>query len=118
MNEAELAANPMLEAWVVHDLNQQPDFSASLGTKASPGKAASKREQAPKNVGEEEMFDAVICNVSIDYLTRPLEIMRSIATVLKPGGHAYLAISNRCFPTKVSSCLACSQIPPSTSLIH
>ena len=45
-------------------------------------------------------FDIVTNVVSIDYLTNPLEICKEVARVLKPGGAAMFALSNRCFPTK------------------
>jgi ubiquinone/menaquinone biosynthesis C-methylase UbiE len=38
--------------------------------------------------------------VSVDYLTRPLEVMKEVQRVLKPGGLALMSFSNRCFPTK------------------
>lgn len=98
MNEAELKANPILSGWVAHDLNQTPSFAASLGSGLQKGKARDDSKGNKANAS----YDAVICNVSIDYLTRPLEIMQSIANVLRPGGSAYMAVSNRCFPTKVS----------------
>ncbi|CAD6589369.1 MAG: hypothetical protein TREMPRED_005344 [Tremellales sp. Tagirdzhanova-0007] len=100
MNAAELAANPILSAWVVHDLNQEPDF-ASVGPLLEPGRGQAGQVVSPEDLSTP--FDAVICNVSIDYLSRPLEIMSSIARALRPGGEAYMAISNRCFPTKVVS---------------
>lgn len=88
MNAAELAKNEILSEWVVHDLNEDPDFQSALPTGTS--------ESGDK-------FDAIICNVSIDYLSRPLEVMQTIRSVLKDGGFAHMAISNRCFPTKVST---------------
>lgn len=95
LNEAELAANPILSSWAIHDLNTQPDFSiASTYQKGNAGGQGGGGEGRP--------FEAVICNVSIDYLTNPLEVMRSIGEVLTSGGMAYMAVSNRCFPTKVS----------------
>ena len=45
-------------------------------------------------------FDAVLCCVSIDYLTRPVEVLAEVARVLRPGAPAVLTFSNRCFPTK------------------
>lgn len=77
MNAAELAANPAATSWVVHDLNHDP---------ALPFDDAS--------------FDAVTCCVSVDYLTRPLEVFASVARVLRPGGVFVCTFSNRCFPTK------------------
>jgi len=77
MNSRELAENPRLSDFVVHDLNREPDL---------PYPDAS--------------FDAVVNAVSIQYLTRPLEVFASVARVLRPGGLHVVAISHRCFPTK------------------
>ena len=38
--------------------------------------------------------------MSIDYLTRPVGVMREVARVLRPGGRFVCTFSNRCFPTK------------------
>ena len=113
MNAAEMGANRVLSEWVVHDLNRQPDFlgaiaperlqrgRASAGAAAGEGTGAREMGAGGGGGGGGEGFDAVICNVSIDYLTRPLEVMRAVADALKPGGEGYMAVSNRCFPTKV-----------------
>jgi SAM-dependent methyltransferase len=77
MNAAELEGNPRYTDHVVHDLNQDPEL---------PYPDAS--------------FDAVINAVSIQYLTRPVEVFRSVQRVLKPGGRHLVAMSHRCFPTK------------------
>jgi len=78
MNGHELAANPRLDGWVVHDLNQTP--------------------QLP--FGDSEFDGAAIC-VSVDYLTRPVDVLRECGRVLRPGGPLVITFSNRCFPTKV-----------------
>ena len=39
----------------------------------------------------------------MDYLTKPLEMMKEVRRVLKPGGTAMMSFSNRCFPTKAVS---------------
>jgi SAM-dependent methyltransferase len=105
MNEKELQRNSILSDYSVKDLNQDPTL--------------------PYPDGE---FDVVTNTVSIDYLTKPLEIMREInryvcspsarsqarpyltqptgvfpRRVLKPGGLAICSFSNRCFPTKAVS---------------
>ena len=77
MNEAELAQNPQLSDWCVHNLNTEP---------ALP--------YPPQS------FDRVLIAVSIQYLTRPLEVMASINTTLKPQGQVCIAMSHRLFPTK------------------
>jgi SAM-dependent methyltransferase len=77
MNAEELAANPRLHAWVVHDLNLDP--------------------RLPFADGE---FDAAAICVSIDYLTRPVEVLRDLGRVVRPGGPLVVTFSNRCFPTK------------------
>jgi len=78
MNADELAANPRLDAWVVHDLNAEP--------------------RLPFADGE---FDAAGCCVSIDYLVRPVEVLGDLARVLRPGAPVVITFSNRRFPTKV-----------------
>lgn len=77
MVAAELDKNPRLTARVTQDLNMDP---------ALPFADAS--------------FDVITNVVSVDYLTRPLEIFREMARVLRPGGVAVMSFSNRCFPTK------------------
>ncbi len=77
MNEPELAANPRLDTRVVHDLNADP---------ALPFPSAS--------------FDAAVNAVSIQYLTRPVEVFREVGRVLAPGGVHIVATSHRMFPTK------------------
>jgi SAM-dependent methyltransferase len=77
MNATELAANDVATDWLVHDLNVDP---------ALPFADAS--------------FDAVTCCVSVDYLTRPLDVFADVARVLRPDGTFVCAFSNRCFPTK------------------
>lgn len=77
MNANELAANPAASARVVHDLNAHPTMPFDDAT-----------------------FDAVTCCVSVDYLTRPLEVFEEVGRVLRPGGIFVCTFSNRCFPTK------------------
>ncbi|MGB0751979.1 MAG: class I SAM-dependent methyltransferase [Gammaproteobacteria bacterium] len=77
MNERELAANPRLSQFVVHDLNNEPALPFEPGS-----------------------LDAVICAVSIEYTKRPVGIFRAVRDVLKPGGVFINAFSDRCFPTK------------------
>jgi SAM-dependent methyltransferase len=77
MSEPELVRNPRLTEHVVHDLNREPELPFEDGS-----------------------FDAVVNAVSIQYLTRPVEVFRSCARVLRPRGLHAVALSHRCFPTK------------------
>lgn len=77
MNAEEMAANPQLDEWVVHDLNREPRL---------PFPARS--------------FDAVTCAVSVQYLVHPFEVFADVGRVLAPGGPVVVSFSNRCFPTK------------------
>ncbi len=49
----------------------------------------------------DDSFDGATCCVSVDYLTRPLEVFDEVRRVLKPGAPFCVTFSNRCFPTKV-----------------
>ncbi len=53
----------MVDEYIVHDLNEDPllPFAA-------------------------ELYDAVVCTASIEYLTRPFKVFREVCRVLKPGG--------------------------------
>ncbi|MCG6867079.1 MAG: methyltransferase domain-containing protein [Thiogranum sp.] len=77
MNADELARNPRMDDYVVHDLN------------------ADTRLPFPA-----EAFDAVICSLSIEYLVEPFAVLAEVARVLKPGGRFIVTFSNRWFPPK------------------
>jgi SAM-dependent methyltransferase len=77
LNAVELAANRMADAQVVQDLNASPVLPFA-----------------------DASFDAVLNCVSVDYLVRPVEVLREVARVLRPGGLSVCTFSNRCFPTK------------------
>jgi len=79
MNSKELEANKALTEWTVQDLNKN------------------KYVQLPY---ENNSFDVVMCQLSIDYLIHPLEVMKEVSRVLKPGGKVAILISNRLFLTK------------------
>jgi len=78
MNATELAANPRLDAWLVQDLNQNPHLPFA-----------------------DAEFDAAGICVSVDYLTRPVEVLRECGRIIRRGGPLVVTFSNRCFPTKV-----------------
>ena len=77
MNAQELEANRQAHAAVVHDLNAEPHLPFASGS-----------------------FDAVVCCVSVDYLTRPIEVFTDVARVCRPGAPFVCTFSNRCFPTR------------------
>ena len=77
MNRAELAANARLDERVVQDLNQRPELP----------------------FGDAEFDGAAIC-VSVQYLQRPVVVLREVARVLRVGAPLAITFSNRCFPTK------------------
>jgi SAM-dependent methyltransferase len=78
MNAEELDANPLLGQRLVHDLNLDPRLPFDTGS-----------------------FDAVICTVSVEYLTKPLEVFAEVRRVLRPGGRFVATFANRWFPPKV-----------------
>ena len=77
MKDVVLRNNPRLDDYVVQNLNENPRLP----------------------FGEAE-FDGVGICVSIDYLTRPVEVLREVGRVLKSGAPVVVTFSNRCFPTK------------------
>jgi FKBP-type peptidyl-prolyl cis-trans isomerase 2 len=77
MNGEEMADNPQLSEYVVHDLNAEPRLPFEDGA-----------------------FDAVICSVSVEYMTRPFEVFGDVARILKPNGYFIHTFSNRWFPPK------------------
>ena len=77
LNKRELEVNNMVNETVIHDLNQLPNLPF------------------PNNI-----FDAVICTVSVDYMTKPVEVFKEVQRILKPGGVFVVIFSNRMFPQK------------------
>lgn len=77
MNATEMADNPDLDEYIVHDVNLDPVLPF-----------------------EDESFDAVVITVSAQYLTQPVETFGQINRVLRPGGVFIVSFSNRMFPTK------------------
>ncbi len=77
MNAEELRANPRLTDHAVRDLNTDPTLPY-----------------------DDASFDAVVCAVSVQYLTRPLDVFAEVSRVLTPGGICLVAFSHRMFPTK------------------
>jgi SAM-dependent methyltransferase len=77
MNADELGANSQACGAVIADLNASPGL---------PFAGAS--------------FEGATCCVSVDYLTRPVEVFVEVARVLLPGATFCCTFSNRCFPTK------------------
>ena len=78
LNENELKKNPQINDVVVHDLNANPVLPF-----------------------EPDSFDAVVCTVSVEYLTDPLAVFQEVARVLRQDGYFVLTFSNRWFPPKV-----------------
>ena len=78
LNPLELIFNPSKTEWVVRNLNEQPTLPFA-----------------------DESFDLITNSLSVDYMTQPIELFQEIHRVLKPGGLACCAFTNRCFPTKV-----------------
>jgi SAM-dependent methyltransferase len=78
MNEVELRRNDRLDAYVVQNLNTNPRLPFA-----------------------DAEFDGCGICVSIDYLTRPIEVLREVGRILRVGAPTIISFSNRCFPSKV-----------------
>ncbi len=77
MNETELRRNERLDSYLVQNLNENPRLPFA-----------------------DAEFDGCGICVSIDYLTRPVEVLREVGRVLRAGSPVVITFSNRCFPTK------------------
>ena len=77
MNAEELAANPRLTRRFVQNLNRDPRLPL-----------------------DDNSVDAAMICVSIQYLQRPVAVLREAARVLRPGAPVAISFSNRCFWTK------------------
>jgi len=91
LNGKEMEANGHLTGFWIRDLNAK----GSTGEVGGEGTESLLREVA------DGLVDVVICNVSVDYLVKPLEVLKEVQRCLKVGGTAHMAFSNRCFPMKV-----------------
>ena len=77
LNRRELSKNQALTEYCMHNLNQDPSLPF------------------PDN-----NFDAVLNVVSVDYITKPIDIFREVGRILKPGGLFLVIFSNRMFEQK------------------
>lgn len=77
LNRNELSKNRDLSEYVIHDLNQESSLPF------------------PDN-----MFDVVLNTVSVDYMTKPVEVFSEVGRILKPGGLFLVLFSNRMFEEK------------------
>ena len=82
MNEEELKSNHVLNDYSIVDLNAKRDVKFPY---------------------DDASFNVVLCQLSIDYLIHPLEVMKEVGRVLKPGGKVVILFSNRLFIQKVRS---------------
>lgn len=77
LNAVEMEENPDLDDFLVHDVNTTPRLPF-----------------------EDDIFDAAVITVSVQYLTNPIAVFRDVHRLLKPGGVFAVIFSNRMFPTK------------------
>lgn len=82
MKDTELAANGLLTKRTVHDLNNEPRFASSISN-------------------SDNSVDVVLLQLSVDYLTRPVEVFQEVGRLLRPGGSCHVTFSNRVFIDKV-----------------
>lgn len=77
MNAEEMRDNPQLDDYTVQNLNTNPVLPYP-----------------------DAIFDGAMCTVSVQYMTRPVDVFHEVGRVLKPGAPFLVTFSNRCFPTK------------------
>jgi ubiquinone/menaquinone biosynthesis C-methylase UbiE len=69
--------NPALGEVVIHNVNSEPRLPFA-----------------------DASFDAALITVSVQYLTRPIEVFAEVGRVLRAGKPFIVTFSNRMFPTK------------------
>ncbi len=77
LNQVELDRNPVLTRRTLHNLNETPALPY-----------------------ETDEFDGAVVSVSVQYLTKPVEVFAEVGRALKPGAPFAVTFSNRMFPTK------------------
>jgi SAM-dependent methyltransferase len=77
LNREEMEDNPALDEIVIHNVNREPCLPFA-----------------------DSSFDAVLITVSVQYLTRPIEVFADVGRVLRAGKPFIVSFSNRMFPTK------------------
>lgn len=95
MNAEELAANPRLTRSFVQDLNRDPMLPL-----------------------EDARLDAALCCVSVQYLTRPVEVFAEVRRALRPGAPFFVSYSNRCFWTKAVAAWRQLDLRGHAGLVH
>jgi len=81
IDQCALTENAFLDEWRLHDLNRDPVLPFPNG----------------------EFDGATIC-AAIQNLTRPGDVIREVARVLRPGAPLIVSFSNRCQTTKAIAC--------------
>jgi len=77
LNRAEMEDNPALTEVVLHNVNREPRLPFA-----------------------DASFDGAVMTVSVQYLTRPIEVFAEVGRVLRVHGPFIVTFSNRMFPTK------------------
>ena len=77
LNAREMEENPAISNAIVQDVNASHELPFADGE-----------------------FDAVICNLSVEYLTDPLAVFAELRRITTAGGKIIMAVSDRWFPPK------------------
>jgi hypothetical protein len=99
MNNAELKKNQVLHKRILQDLNEDPNIPLTVCDEH----AVSGLQSADSVDSESGLLDCTTCVVSLDYLTRPREVLESVRKLTKSGGSCLIIVSSRMFPTKATS---------------
>ena len=102
----------LCSSWVSHYPQEFPKTMKSISgmgmnelelkfnSQLTSGYQAKDLNDDPKLPYSDNSFDAVTCVVSMDYLVQPVEILKEVHRILRPGGKIIVAQSNHCFPSK------------------
>ena len=76
------------------------DLELKFNSQVTEGYQTKDLNEDPKLPYPNKSFDVVTCVVSMEYLTQPVEILKEVHRVLRPGGKIIVSQSNHCFPSK------------------
>jgi ubiquinone/menaquinone biosynthesis C-methylase UbiE len=85
-----------------YELKWNDQVTGSNGCYRAVDLNAAGDKNCPRLPFPDGAFDTVTCALSIGYLVRPIDVLREVNRVLKPGGQVLIGQSDKCWPSKAT----------------